>query len=70
MYLGTLSALPIVAGLLSQGIQPGAAITFLIAGPVTMIPAMTVERKVFALYLTIGLLSSILAGTLVNLVLR
>lgn len=74
MYLGNLSALPIVAGLLSQGMQPGAAIAFLIAGPVTTIPAMTavwnvVERKVFALYLTIGVVGSILAGALVNLVL-
>ena len=56
LYLGNLSALPIVKGLITQGMQPGAAIAFLIAGPVTTIPAMTavwtvVRRPVFALYI-------------------
>lgn len=74
MYLGNLSALPIVAGLLTQGMQPGAAIAFLIAGPITTVPAMTavwniVERRVFWLYLAIGLLGAILAGFVTNLVL-
>jgi uncharacterized protein len=40
LYLNELGALPIVAGLLDQGMQPGAAIAFLIAGGVTSIPAM------------------------------
>lgn len=74
LYLSNYSALPIVAGLLSQGMQPGAAIAFLIAGPVTTVPAMTavwgvVSRRIFFLYLGIGLLGSILLGTLVNLIL-
>ncbi|MCB0032884.1 MAG: permease [Anaerolineales bacterium] len=73
LYLSNYSALPIVAGLLSQGMQPGAAIAFLIAGPVTTVPAMTavwgvVSRRIFFLYLAIGLLGSILLGTLVNLI--
>jgi uncharacterized membrane protein YraQ (UPF0718 family) len=72
LYLNNISALPIVSGLLAQGMQPGAAIAFLIAGPVTTIPAMTAvwgiaERRVFALYLAIGLGGSILAGILTNL---
>jgi uncharacterized membrane protein YraQ (UPF0718 family) len=41
LYLGNVSALPIVSGLLTHGMQSGAAIAFLIAGPVTTIPAMS-----------------------------
>ena len=41
LYLSNFTALPIVSGLLAQGMQPGAAIAFLLAGPVTTIPAMT-----------------------------
>lgn len=71
LYLGNLSALPIVNGLITQGMQPGAAIAFLMAGPVTTIPAMTavwtvVRRQVFALYIAISLFGSMLLGFLVN----
>jgi uncharacterized membrane protein YraQ (UPF0718 family) len=71
LYLNNLGALPIVAGLLAQGMQPGAAIAFLIAGPVTTIPAMTavwgiVERRVFVLYLSLSLLGAILLGFVTN----
>lgn len=74
LYLNNISALPIVSGLLAQGMQPGAAIAFLIAGPVTTIPAMTavwgtVQRRVFALYLGISLLGAIVLGILTNLLL-
>lgn len=74
LYLNNFSALPIVSGLLAQGMQPGAAIAFLIAGPVTTIPAMTavygvVRRRVFALYLAISLSGAIVAGGVVNLLL-
>ncbi len=67
LYLGNLSALPIVKGLLVQGMQPGAAIAFLMAGPVTTIPAMTavwgvVRRPVFLLYIAISLVASTLLG--------
>ncbi len=71
LYLGNLSALPIVKGLITQGMQPGAAIAFLIAGPVTTIPAMTavwtvVRKNVFALYIAISLFGSMLLGFLVS----
>ncbi len=74
LYLGNLSALPIVKGLLLQGMQPGAAIAFLIAGPVTTIPAMTavwtvVRRPIFALYIAVSLFGSMLLGFLVSVVL-
>lgn len=74
LYLNNMGALPIIDGLLAQGMQPGAAIAFLIAGPVTTIPAMTavygvVKKRVFALYLAISFIGAALLGWLVNLVL-
>jgi uncharacterized membrane protein YraQ (UPF0718 family) len=71
LYLNNLAALPIVSGLLAQGMQSGAAIAFLIAGPVTTIPAMTavwgvVSRRVFALYLGLSLGGAVLFGFVVN----
>ncbi len=74
LYLSNVTALPIVSGLLAQGMQSGAAIAFLIAGPITTVPAMAavwgiVRRRVFYLYLGIGLFGSMLVGYLVNIVL-
>ncbi len=74
LYLTEMSALPIVAGLLQQGMLPGAAIAFLIAGPVTTLPAMTavfgiVSRRIFVLYMGIGLGGAILLGLLSNWIL-
>lgn len=74
LYLTEMSALPIVSGLLAQGMAPGAAIAFLIAGPVTTLPAMTavfgiVNRRIFALYMAVGLGGAILMGILSNWVL-
>ena len=71
LYLNNMGALPIVAGLLAQGMQHGAAIAFLIAGPVTTIPAMTavwgvVQRRIFVLYLSISLIGAIALGFVVN----
>ena len=74
LYLSNFTALPIVSGLLAQGMVPGAAIAFLIAGPVTTIPAMTavygiVHRRLFALYLGIGLLGGMIMGFAANILL-
>jgi uncharacterized membrane protein YraQ (UPF0718 family) len=72
LYLNNFGALPIVAGLLEHGMQPGAAIAFLIAGPVTTIPAMTavsgtVNKRIFALYVGIALFGAMIMGAFVNL---
>ena len=69
-----MSALPVVSGLLAQGMSPGAAIAFLLAGPVTTIPAMAAVRgivtgQVFRLYLAVGLGGSIVIGLAVDLLL-
>ena len=74
LYLDNLSALPVVSGLLAQGMSPGAAIAFLLAGPVTTIPAMAAVRgivtgQVFRLYLAVGLGGSMVIGTAVDLLL-
>ena len=74
LYLSNFSALPIVSGLLAQGMQPGAAIAFLIAGPVTTIPAMTavygiVQKRVFVVYLSLGLFGAMVMGVVTNLLL-
>ena len=67
LYTGNLMALPLIGGLLEHGMDPGAALSFLIAGPVTTICAMTavwgvVKRKVFALYIGIGLVGALVLG--------
>lgn len=74
LYLNNVAALPIVSGLIAQGMQPGAAIAFLIAGPATTVPAMSavwgvVTRRVFALYLSVSLVGAVVLGWLTNLLL-
>jgi len=68
-YLNGYAALPLVAGLIGQGMQPGAGMAFLVAGGVTSIPAAIavfalVKRPVFALYLCYALTGSLAAGLL------
>ena len=58
---------PITRGLLDLGMDPGAAATFLVAGPVTSIPALLVlwkifERRLFFLYLGLCLSGAVLTG--------
>lgn len=58
---------PITRGLLDLGMDPGAAATFLVAGPVTSIPALLVlwkifERRLFFLYLGLCLTGAVATG--------
>lgn len=74
LYMNEMGALPIVSGLLESGMQPGAAIAFLIAGPVTTVPAMAavwgvVRPRVFVLYVGVGLVGAVLLGLVTNLLL-
>jgi len=64
-----LSAVPIVKGLMhsGQGMGAGAAAAFLMAGPVTSIPAMLAmlgmfKRRVFFLYIGVAFVGSITVG--------
>jgi len=71
-YLNGYVAPPLLAGLISQGMTPGAAMAFMTAGAVSSIPAMTavwslVRRGVFVTYLGLGLAGAILAGIVFQL---
>ena len=69
VYTSGVGAIPIVDGLVSSGMSHGAALAFMVAGPVTTLPAMTavfalVKRQTFAIYLSAGILGSLMAGFL------
>lgn len=72
VYTTELTALPMVSGLLAQGMNPGAALAFLIAGPTTTLPAMAAvwgltTRRVFFLYISFVLFGAIVFGYLYSL---
>ena len=72
VYTTELTALPMVSGLLAQGMNPGAALAFLIAGPTTTLPAMAAvwsltTRRVFYLYVSFVLIGAIVFGYLYSL---
>ncbi|GGD47617.1 permease [Sinisalibacter lacisalsi] len=71
-YLNGYAALPLVGGLIEQGMAPGAGMAFLIAGGVTSIPAaMAVwalaRPPVFALYIALSLSGAFSIGLLFQL---
>lgn len=66
-YLNGYAALPLVGGLLTQGMAPGAALSFLVAGGVTSLPAAIavwalVRPPVFALYIGLSVTGAFAAG--------
>lgn len=66
-YLNSYVAPPLLAGLTEQGMSMGAAMSFMVAGAISSIPAMAavyalVVRRVFALYLGLGITGAILSG--------
>lgn len=66
-YTSNLTALPMVSGLLAQGMNPSAALAFLISGPTTTLPAMAAvwglaSRRVFALYFSLCLVGAVVLG--------
>jgi hypothetical protein len=73
VYTSNLSALPMIGGLLQQGMNPGAALAFLISGPITTIPAMAAVRglttkKVFYLYVSFAFFGALFFGYLFYIV--
>ena len=67
VYTSNLTAMPLVGSLLAQGMNPAAALAFLLAGPMTTLPAMSavfglVNRKVFALYIGFALIGAMIGG--------
>lgn len=66
-YLNGYAAVPLVDALLSQGMAPGAAMSFVVAGGVSSIPAAVavwalVKPRVFAAYLGYAVLGAVIAG--------
>ena len=73
VYTSNMTALPLISGLLSLGMNKGAALAFLISGPTTTLPAMVavwgiVRRKIFFLYISFVLVGAIVFGLLFNLI--
>ncbi len=71
-YTSSLTALPMISGLLTQGMNPAAGLAFLIAGPTTTLPAMAavwplVARRVFVIYVSFALLGAVLIGYLFDI---
>ncbi|WP_136441856.1 permease [Pacificoceanicola onchidii] len=67
-YLNGYAAVPLVDALLSQGMAPGAAMSFVLAGGVSSIPAAIavwalVKPRIFAAYLGFALLGALIAGS-------
>jgi uncharacterized protein len=68
-YLNGYAALPLVSGLMSQGLSPGASMAFLVAGGVTSIPAAlavwaVARGRVFAAYLGFAFVGALASGVL------
>ena len=72
-YLNGYAAVPLVDALLAQGMAPGAAMSFVIAGGVSCIPAAIavwalVKPKIFFTYLSLALIGALIAGLAWSLV--
>ncbi|CUH42449.1 permease [Ruegeria atlantica] len=72
-YLNSYVAPPLLAGLMEQGMSAGAAMSFMVAGAVSSIPAMAavwslVKPRVFATYLGLGITGAITAGILFQMI--
>ena len=66
-YLNGYAALPLVSGLMTQGLSPGASMAFLVAGGVTSLPAAmavwaVARGRVFAAYLTFAFVGALASG--------
>ncbi len=66
-YLNGYAAVGLLGGLLDQGMAPGAAMSFVIAGGVSSIPAAIavwalVKPRVFAAYIGFALIGAVIAG--------
>ena len=71
-YASTLTALPMIGSLLAQGMNPAAALAFLVSGPITTLPAMAAvrgltTRRVFALYVAFALGGAVVSGYVYSL---
>lgn len=66
-YASSISAMPIVRGLMDLGMDKGTALAFMIGGGATSIPAMVavyslVKKRTFLLYITFSMVGAVVAG--------
>ncbi|MGB0661172.1 MAG: permease [Mangrovicoccus sp.] len=66
-YMNGYAAVPVIGGLMEQGMSPGAAMSFVIAGGVSCVPAAVavwalVKPRIFVIYLGLGMAGAVLAG--------
>ena len=71
-YLNGYAALPLVSGLMTQGLSPGASMAFLVAGGVTSLPAAmavwaVARGRVFAAYLSFAFVGALTSGLVFGL---
>ena len=71
MYVCATSSTPIAAALILKGLNPGAALVFLLAGPATNAATMNIVRNLFntralVIYLSMIAVSSLAMGFLVD----
>ena len=71
-YLNAYVGPALLAGLMEQGMSAGAALSFMVAGAVSSIPAMAavfalVKPQIFAAYLELGVADAIAAGVVFHL---
>lgn len=67
LYISGVAGIPLIQGLLTSGMAPGAALAFLVAGPVTAISALVsvwvlVKPRIFMIYLGAGVGGALAAG--------
>ena len=72
LYVCSTASIPIAASLIVKGISPGAALVFLITGPVTNITTITIMakvlgRKAVVIYIGTVAVMAIIAGIILNL---
>lgn len=65
-------AVPIIAALVAQGMSPGAALAFILAGPATRLTSLAamgtlLNRRALAIYVGYVVIGAALAGTALNL---
>ncbi|SCY97214.1 permease [Alkaliphilus peptidifermentans] len=71
-YSNSISSIPIIRGLMDLGMDKGTALSFMIGGAATSIPAMVavfsiVKKKIFLLYITFSMVGAIVAGYIYRL---
>jgi uncharacterized protein len=71
-YMNSMAAIPLLQGLLEKGMDPGAAVAFIIAGPVASIPSIAgvvalVRGRALGVYILSGFLGAVAFGYLFSL---